>query len=293
MDLRSMTGHGRGEATRGAVRAEVELWSVNRRQLEARLALPRALSALEPRVQEALGRSLKRGCVSGTAKITASGSGRRAARVEMDAARQYLGGLRRVARALGLKDDLSAQSLLAVPELVRCPSPADDPEAAWPALSQALARAVRGLVAMRREEGAALARDIGLRLARLRRLRLRIGALAPRVPARYRKRLLDRLREAGAAAAAGSQELLREVALLADRSDISEELTRLDSHLGQAGGHLGRGGTVGRTLDFLCQEMFREINTAGSKANDAAISRQVVLFKAELERMREQVQNLE
>lgn len=146
---------------------------------------------------------------------------------------------------------------------------------------------------MRGREGAALRRDIEKRLRFMDADLSAVRARAPEVLRQYRAKLAARLREAGFEREAADERVLRELALFADRADISEELTRLASHVGQARRMLRAGGAVGRSLDFLAQEMLREATTIGSKANDAAIARHVVNLKAELERLREQVQNIE
>jgi uncharacterized protein (TIGR00255 family) len=288
-----MTGHGRGTAASGGVRAEAEIASVNRRQLEVRLALPKTLAALEPRVHGMLQRSLSRGAVSVAVKISLLDPEGGGMRVDTAAARGYVRALRGAARSLRLKDDLTAQALLALPDIVCRQSPAEDPERVWPPLRRALGLALRRMVAMREAEGEALARDLGRRLIRLERVRAAVAARAPRAAARQRERLRARLREAGVSAVASASDILREAVLLADRADIAEELTRLESHLAQCGALLRKGGKTGRTLDFLCQELLREINTIGAKANDAGIAHRVIAFKSELERVREQVQNVE
>ena len=145
---------------------------------------------------------------------------------------------------------------------------------------------------MQAREGRALGRDLAARLAQLRALTARIERRAPEIAQAYRQALLKRIRDAGVDVPADDPRLLKEVAVFADRSDIAEELTRLRSHLGQSAAVLKAGGLTGRTLDFLVQELFREINTVGSKANDRFVAAEVVRFKTELERIREQVQNI-
>jgi len=167
-------------------------------------------------------------------------------------------------------------------------------EELWPAISKALRTALDVMLKMREREGAWLARDLTARAARLRAGVKRVQRLAPRSAEQYRAQLLARIKAAGLAAPPLEDErLMKEIFLFADRSDISEELTRLESHFQQFNDCVKSKEPVGRTLDFLAQEMNREVNTLGSKANDSAISREVVLLKAELEKFREQVQNVE
>ncbi len=167
-------------------------------------------------------------------------------------------------------------------------------EELWPAAKKALDAALDVLLKMREREGAFLGKDLKARVAVLRAGVSRVQALAPKVAERYREQLLARIKAAGLEAPGLEDErLVKEIFYFADRSDVSEELTRLQSHFQQFDDCVKSGEPIGRTLDFLAQEINREINTLGSKANDSDISREVVLLKAELEKFREQVQNVE
>jgi len=168
-----------------------------------------------------------------------------------------------------------------------------DAEAVWPSVEVALRKAITGLVRMREQEGRFLANDLGERLGLLETGLEQIRKSAPEIVKRYREQLHARVKEAGLEIPVDDERLLKEVVFFADRCDISEEITRLASHLKQFRDCLKSNEPVGRTLDFLAQEMGREINTIGSKANAAEISQQVVKMKAELEKIREQVQNIE
>lgn len=290
-----MTGRGAAAAAGRLARVEVELSSVNRKQLDVDVGLPRFLAAYESRVLETVQGRLSRGRITGEIRVTWAEAAQAAgAKVDLGLARAAVGALRAAARKLDLPDDLKASDLLSLPGLVVLEHGERDLEALWPTVRQALEAALAKLQAMRKKEGAALGRDLRARLGTLRKLVGEIAARAPGVVETYRANLLKRI----AAALPGSdlaadERLLREVALFADKADVAEELVRLDSHFRQADDLLKRGGVVGRALDFLVQEMGREINTIGSKANDAEIARRVVAAKAELERFREQVQNVE
>ena len=295
MNLMSMTGRGTGAAAGRNARVEAELSSVNRKQLDVNVAVPRFLASFESRIQEMIRRALSRGRVSGEIRVTWTESSRAAGvRVDAGLARGQVAALRAAARQLDLPDDLQASALLALPEVVVFERTAADLEPLWPAVARALGAALAGLQAMRRQEGAALGRDLRARLKQLRKGMAGIRKRAPAVAEAYRAALLKRI---GAALPgtdlADDERLLKEIALFADKTDITEELVRLDSHLDQAAGLLRTGGAVGRPLDFLVQEMGREINTIGAKANDAAVARRIVAIKTELERFREQVQNIE
>ena len=290
-----MTGRGAAAAAGRLARVEVELSSVNRKQLDVDVGLPRFLAAYESRVLETVQSRLSRGRVTGEIRVTWAEAAQAAgAKVDLGLARAAVGALRAAAQKLDLPDDLQASALLSLPGLVVLEHGKRDLEALWPTVRQALEAALAKLQAMRKKEGAALGRDLRARLGTLRKLVGEIAARAPGVAETYRANLLKRI----AAALPGSdlaadERLLREVALFADKADVAEELVRLDSHFRQAEDALKAGGVVGRALDVLVQEMGREINTIGSKANDAEIARRVVAAKAELERFREQVQNVE
>jgi uncharacterized protein (TIGR00255 family) len=295
MSLRSMTGHGSGEAAGRGVRVFVDLSSINRRQLEISLNLPKSIGALESRIQETLHAALARGRITGDVALRfTSGRGRDRVVVDEDLAAQYVSALRRTARRLRLRDDIQVSQLLSWPDVVQSPALAEDLETrVWPVMNKALHAALSRLQEMKRREGAALGRDLERRLRRLDGRLRAIRSRLPRVVRHHRQALLRRIREAGVGLDARDERVIKEVALFADRSDVSEEVTRLESHLNQARRLLNSEATTGKTLDFLAQEMFREINTMGAKANDSAVVHHVVAFKSELERVREQVQNLE
>jgi uncharacterized protein (TIGR00255 family) len=289
-----MTGYGRGQAAGRGIRVEVELNAVNRKQLEVRVNLPRTLMAVESRVVEQVQKCLSRGQVSGGVSVSVSaGLRKRSLCVDGDLAAAYVDELRKMAKTLGLPDDLKAGVLLNFPEVVSYRGADQDVDYVWPVLKKALTQALAQLMAMRAREGVALADDLRKRLGKLNDLLEQIRKEAPGVTKRYRLALDKRLREAGVNVPTNDPQLMKELALFADRSDITEEITRLESHLKQGVTMMTSVEPVGRTLDFLAQEMFREINTIGSKANEVRITRIVIRFKTELERVREQVQNVE
>lgn len=294
MSVRSMTGHGRGTASLDGIKVEIELSAVNRKQLDISIALPRMLAGLGPRMDEVIGKNLSRGRVTGEVAVQfAAALRQRGARVDVDLAEAYLKGLRKAAKRLKLRDDFTGSALLTLPDVVRYEQPARETEKVWPAVEMALNQALEHLMKMREREGGALGRDLEKRLVRIESCMERVRAEAPRVASKYRERLMTRLDAAEIPVDGADERLLREVALFADRSDITEEITRLESHIQQARTLMKSKEPVGRSLDFLVQEMFREANTIGSKANDAGIARDVVAIKTELDRIREQVQNIE
>jgi uncharacterized protein (TIGR00255 family) len=294
MALRSMTGYGRGQATADGLRVTVELSSVNRRQLDLHINLPRSLSILEARIAEDVHQAVHRGRITGEVNVAESSQLRRKSiRVDEDLAEAYLDALRATARKFKLEDDFSGTLLLQLPDVVHYEQIEEDVDRIWPVLQKALLKALRELVRMRNREGKALQQDLEARLGRLGELVEEIRGEAPKVTGRYRTALRERVARAGVEMPVDDDRLLREIVLFADRSDIAEELTRLESHMKQARKLMRSREATGKSLDFLAQEMFREINTIASKGNDSAIVRRVVTFKAELERFREQVQNIE
>jgi uncharacterized protein (TIGR00255 family) len=289
-----MTGFGRGEASAAGLKVEVELSSVNRKQFDLRVNLPRALSALESRVHARVHKTVARGNLSANIRVGRKDSqAGGAVQVDGDTARAYLRELRALAHTLKIKDDLTLSMLVGQPGVIRYEPVPDDTEKIWNLMDKALRTALKNLQFMRRTEGTALQEDITQRLNTLQRSLGVIQKAAPGVSKKRAKVLKGRLQELGVAWLKDDPGLQRDLAMFADRVDISEELTRLDSHFKQARSLLGRSAPVGRALDFVCQEMLREINTIGSKASDAGIAKQVIRFKAELECVREQVQNVE
>lgn len=294
MSARSMTGYGRATNQQAGLRVEIEISSVNRKQLDVVLAIPRSLSALESNIHAEIAKVLTRGRVNVNIVIrSTSTESRHAVHLNEPLARAYLESLRKTAKHLHINDDLGLSHLLSFPGVLCVESAEDDPERAWPILRPALQKALARLDRMRLKEGSALARDILRRIATLERLAAEIKKLSPESVARYRATLLQRLSAMAGEIGISDERLEREALLFADRADITEETTRIASHIGQARALLRDAAPAGKALDFLAQELNREINTIGSKANDAAIAQRVVLFKTELERLREQVQNIQ
>jgi uncharacterized protein (TIGR00255 family) len=295
MAIFSMTGFGRGEAAAGGIKIGVELSTVNRKQFDCNLSMPRELGSLEPKLNALVHAQVTRGYVKGLVTVSASGPDASAAgMVNLEQVKAQVAALRAAAEKLGLPDDLTADSLLRLPDILRPKVLPDDPAEVWPLLERAAQAALASLAEMRSREGRALEKDLRKRFGALERLSRKIARLAPAVPKAYQAVLQRRLAELlGGGAAVDPALVAREAAVFADRCDVSEELTRLASHFAQVTNVLDAGEACGRTLDFLCQELFREINTTGSKANDAEISRLVIEFKAGLEAAREQVQNVE
>jgi uncharacterized protein (TIGR00255 family) len=290
-----MTGYGRGECARDGFNVAVELSSVNRKQAEISVNLPRELELLESRVREAILAQISRGRVTVRIAIH-SGDGKSSARMHLNTAlaKAYAHELKKLARELKLDGDVTLDHLVRAPGVFQTDEELTETETIWPAVEKSLTAALVALVKMRAREGSHLNKDLSARIETMRRSVERVAKQAPKSAERYRQQLIERIKAAGIPNLAEDDErLLKEVVFFADRSDISEELTRLQSHFKQFEDCAKSKEPVGRTLDFLAQEMNREINTIGSKANDALISGEVVTLKAELEKFREQAQNVE
>ncbi len=293
MALKSMTGFGEGSAAGSGIHITVELSSVNRKQLDININLPRNLVTLDAQAQRLIREEFSRGRISGIVRVTTADSAAGSVTIDEKLAAQYVEGIRKTAKKLKLSDDLGADCIVRLPGVVGVEQDALDADHVSELLDQAMAKALRGLSRLRSSEGKALEQDLRMRTGLLEDEVKVISKLASTVTASYREKLFLRLEEAGLEDLASDDRLVKEVAIFADRCDISEELTRLKSHLVQTRKLFRSKEPVGRTLDFLCQELFREINTVGSKANEVEITRSVVAFKTELERIREQVQNIE
>jgi uncharacterized protein (TIGR00255 family) len=291
--MRSMTGYGRGEAAAAGFRFVVELQSVNRKHLDIALNLPRPLYPLEARIRERIQAAASRGRIQAACTVLPEGEAAAAGVIDLKLARLYADSMRKLQQELCLEGGLSLDTVLRAPGVLLSPGQDLEPEVAWPALERALQNALNALVEMRETEGAALEQDLAARLATLRNCAAEVRTRVPGIAALHRKQLLERIQAAGLDLAADPEKLLRELALFADRSDISEELTRLESHFAQLEKLLGQTGSLGRTLEFLTQEVARELNTLSVKSNDVSVSHWVVSAKTELEKIREQVQNIE
>ncbi|MBC8096560.1 MAG: YicC family protein [Akkermansiaceae bacterium] len=290
-----MTGYGRGECSQDGFKITVELGSVNRKQTEISVTLPREMEMLEAQIRDLMNRHIARGRV--TVRVTLhTSAGTLAARMHLniELAKAYTRELNKLAKQLKLTGGVSLDHLVRAPGVFQTDEQIAGEEDFWPAVEKALKKGLEGLLKMREREGAHLRQDLIERISVMRGAVTEVQKQAPKVAERYRDLLIERIRNAGLDSPAPDDErLLKEVVYFADRSDITEELTRLQSHFQQFDDCLKSKEPVGRTLDFLAQEMNREINTIGSKANDSLISREVVTLKAELEKFREQAQNVE
>ena len=290
--LRSMTGFGLGEATLGSGRLLVEARSVNHRFLDVRARLPRELGEYGTFLEQLARGRLARGRVELGVRFDGAGQG--SVLIDKRRAIDVYRALEEVRRELGVNEPLPISVLASIPDLFVSALQAD-PDGVRAGLTCALEIALNALDTMRTNEGGHLGTELSRRLEALNRLAEDVAHRAPGLPERYRKRLKERLVRLleGQDVTLDPARLEQEVVLFADHADVTEELIRLQSHATQFAQLLDSSEPVGRRLEFLLQEMGREINTLGSKANEADIAQRVVEMKAEIEKMREQVQNVE
>ena len=292
-----MTGFGRGEAAVGAASAIVELRSVNKRFFEVSVRAPSRLAAREQAVQARLKEAFARGRLTAHVKLDEEAPDKALpVEVDEDAAAAYGQLLERLRTAAGIHEPVGLEHLLQFSDVLTSTDEEKDAEVsgdAWAAVEAALDEAVAALRTMRRQEGEALHADLTARLGAIETALKAVEARAPQRLENARSRLRERLEEVFADERVRAERLEAEIALVADRYDITEECVRLRSHLQLFGEALGGTEPVGRKLKFLVQELHREVNTIGSKANDAAISHRAVQMKEEVEKIREQVANVE
>ncbi|NPA49336.1 MAG: YicC family protein [Thermodesulfobacteria bacterium] len=293
MALKSMTGFGRAEETRDTWSLRVEIKSVNHRFLEVVPRLPRRYQGLEERIRRRLRETFKRGRFDVYVQLVGSPPEGQAISVNQSLAQQYLAGLHLLKSLFGLKGEVEVTDLLRMREVFTTVETEEDLEKLWEELSPVFEKALAELAQMREKEGAFLEEVLKEQLERLKELLREIEARKEMAFQEAKKRLEERLKLLLKEKGLDPLRLHQEVVILADRTDFTEELDRLWSHLRQFEKTLGEEGPHGRKLDFLIQEMFREINTLSNKAANAEISHLAVEVKCTLEKMREQVQNLE
>jgi uncharacterized protein (TIGR00255 family) len=292
--IRSMTGYGRAEVVGEKIVVSVEARSLNHRHLDVALKLPRSLASLELEARRLIQGQIQRGRLDVSVGVKPLAEGGGGLKVDAALARRYIEQALALSDALGLDTEPTVEWVLERPGVVTLGEPeAIAPEAGWPVLAEGLTRAMEELVARREAEGEALAKDLtalyDALVAEVERMTQRVPAALAQRAVRVRERIKALLSEHPL----DEGRLAREAAVWAEKTDISEELARLKAHLGQFAGLLKEGGAVGRTLDFLVQEMNREVNTVASKANDLELSQLALASKGNLEKVREQVQNVE
>ncbi len=290
-----MTGFGRGTHNNEHWQATVEASSINRKQVEIVTNLPRSLQCLEPNVRQLTLPHISRGRVQLTIqleKINTEDSTQ--IRINHKIAKSLESAFGELSKSIGRDVFPTSGDFSRYPHIFESNDLDQiDPEIAWQTIEPALIQAIQSMNEMRSAEGNYLKQDFSQRLKFLSAFTKSISELASYRPQRQRELLEKRLSDLGISFQDNDDRLTKEIALFADRCDISEEITRLDSHFAKFHDYLNSTEATGRQLDFLCQELFREFNTIGSKANDAQISQTVVEAKTEIEKIREQVQNIE
>ena len=291
--MNSMTGFGAATAPLGGSSIRVEISGVNRKQAEIAVALPRAWAALETAVRDTVAAAVSRGRVNVSFTLQQVPGAAGALTLNREKLAALTATLAEAESTLGRKVDTSLDSLLRLGIIAEETETELPIEAIEAAAAPALREALDAFITLRAQEGENMKRDLLTRIGTLRNFREQLMARAAGVATRHREVLLKRLADSGLPLPMDDERIIKEIALFADKCDVSEEMTRLESHLTQFEKICDKAEPVGRTLDFLCQEIFRELNTTGSKANDAELAQLVVTAKTELEKIREQVQNIE
>ncbi len=288
-----MTGYGRAVETVNGREFTVELRAVNNRYLDCSVRLPRILSFGEDAVRQAVKAAVSRGKVDVNITVRSEEAEESQVRLNTVLVKEYLAAMRQMAEEFQVRDDISVSVLARLPEVFTVEKPEVDEERLLADLLSAVGKALEGFEAMRRREGEALERDLRTRAGTILALVAQVEEGSAKTVEDYRARLTAKLQEVLSSTTIDESRILTEAAIFADKIAVDEETVRLRSHLHQMEQMLSAGGAVGRKLDFLLQEMNREANTIGSKCSDLALARLVVEIKAELEKIREQTQNIE
>jgi uncharacterized protein (TIGR00255 family) len=293
--IKSMTGYGKAEAVLAGRKFLIEMKSVNHRFLEISLRMPGMLLPLEGGIKKRIGEQFSRGRIEATLRVDGDGNAENEGRftLNLPLVRNYHALLGQLKEEFHLGDEVTLAMMAGFRDAFIPAETIQDPATLWEGLSKILADAIRTLTEMREKEGESLKRDLTGRLDRIAGFLEGIAGRAPQVVLDYQKRLTDRVRELTGGMVIDEARLLQEVAIMAEKSDITEEVVRFRSHITQFIDLLAGADAAGRKIDFLIQEMSREINTIGSKSGDVGISRRVIEIKSELAKLREQVQNIE
>ena len=291
--IKSMTGYGRGEDEHNGKTFTVELKSVNHRYCEVVIRLPKYYLALEDKIRKVIVENVSRGRLDVFVTVDSHGSGDKSIQVDKELALAYYRALEDLGETIGIKGKPGIIDMARLPEVIVLEELPANLEELWPTLNSALEQALGNLVEMRSSEGMRLSQDLLMRVARLEEYTEAIAERAPLVVVEYRDKLRARLKELAAEVEIDQARLAAELAIFADKSNISEELVRLRSHYQEMKNTIGLDEAMGRKLDFLVQELNREFNTIGSKSNNLEISSLVIKAKSEVEKVREQVQNIE
>jgi len=293
--IRSMTGYGRAESVFAGKKLVVEIKSLNHKNLESSMRLPAFLGSLEINIRKKVGERISRGRVEVNVRIDsdpgAHGGDRLEANIPLISS--YYALLTSLKETFNLAGEITLDTLARLKGGIYASETEIDPEEIWSTIEAALDDSIDSLVQMKEDEGRLLCEDFTARLDTVTTCIETLKARVPEVVKNYQERLSARIRELADGMECDESRLIQEVAIMAEKSDITEEVVRLASHMKQFGEMLGSDEAIGRKMDFLLQEMHREINTIGSKSNDLAISGTVIEIKTELAKLREQVQNIE
>lgn len=290
--IQSMTGYGRAEGRSKEITLSVEMRSVNHRHASVVVRLPRLLSSLEETVKKNVQNRFERGRIDLSVTLSGSGASEKEFVLNLEAAVEYHKMLEKLKKSLGLAGEIDVALMSQFRDVITVKEVSTPSVTLETLLNQTLSRAMNALEKMRKHEGKALVSDLKTRLQDIAKNLSTVKKQEKGVMHSRQQRLQTRIAELTGGIEVDPVRLAQEVAIFAERSDISEERTRLSAHIDQFKSLLKKGGVLGRTLDFLIQEMFREVNTLGSKSGDQTISMSVLAMKGALEKMREQVQNI-
>ena len=291
--IQSMTGYGSAEGTSGKLDLTIELRAVNNRYLDVSVRIPRLYLFAEEGLKKRVGGTVSRGKVDVFVNVDSSQEADVDITVNAAYAEAYITAVRTLAERFGLENDLSTMQIARLPDVLQVKRPETDADAFGRDILEVLDRALTNFNTMRETEGEKLYSDITMRLDQIEALTAQVETLSPQTVTAYREKLEQRMSEVLESVHIEESRILTEAAIFADRVAVDEELTRLKSHISQLRDMLNAGGVIGRKLDFLLQELGRETNTIGSKCNDLEIGKLVIALKAEIEKIREQAQNIE
>ena len=291
--IRSMTGYGRSQQVQGGRDITVEIKSVNHRYFEFSARVPRAHGYLEEKLKSFVHERVSRGKTDVYVSIITLDEAGADVQINLPLARSYLDALRGLSRELEIADDINVSKLARFPDIFAVQRAPDDEEAVWEAVRSVACEALESMIAMREAEGEGLRKDVLMRLDLLEKYTAIVEERSPIAVGEHRERLYSKLTEILENRQIDDARILTEAAIFAEKTAVAEETVRLRSHISQLRGFISQDKPTGRKLDFLIQELNREANTIGSKAQDIGLAGVVVEMKSEIEKIREQVQNIE
>ena len=291
--LKSMTGYGRSEQIIGNKKITVEVKSVNHRFSDYNIKVPRQYGFLEERLRHKIGEFAARGKIDLYVGIESCGEADKTISVNKELAGEYISALRSLCESFNIADDISASSIARFNDIFTAEPKRDDEEELWAAVETVATEALTAFTQMREREGSRIEADLRARIDYMRSLALKVDERSPQIVAEYKQKLYDKINEMLEGREIDDGRVLTEVALFADKVAVNEETVRLASHYVEFDQIMDSGEPAGRKLDFLIQEINREVNTIGSKASDLEVAKIVVTLKGEIEKLREQIQNIE